>query len=80
MPGATETGFAKESGMDKTDLFDKTASAYSVALDGYNAMMAGKMDVISGLTGGQKMMMAALPFMPKKAKLKQIRKMQEVKA
>ena len=79
MPGATETEFGRISGMDKTEMFEKTASAYSVALDGYNGMMKGKLDVISGLTFPQKIMMAAIPFSPKKMILKQIRKMQEVK-
>lgn len=79
MPGATETEFARVSGMDKTDLFSKTVSARSVAEDGYNGMIKGKMDVVSGLTGSQKIMMSMIPFMPKKALLKNIRKMQEVK-
>lgn len=78
MPGATETEFARVSGMDKTDLFSKTVTARSVALDGYNGMVDGKLDVVSGLTFPQKMMMGAIPFTPKKMLLKQIRKMQEV--
>ena len=60
-------------------MFQKTATAYSVALDGYNGMLKGKIDVISGLTTGQKIMMASLPFMPKKMILKQVRQMQEIK-
>jgi hypothetical protein len=64
--------------MDKTVLFKKTATARSVAEDGYSAMLKGKIDVVSGLTGAQKMMMAMIPFIPKKVLLKQIRKMQEV--
>jgi len=78
MPGATETEFAKVSGMDKTNLFEKTAGARSVAEDGYRGMIKGKLDVISGLTFTQKMMFGMLPFLPKKMKLKTIRKMQEV--
>lgn len=78
MPGATETEFAKTSGMDKTNLFEKTVTARSVAEDGYNGMLAGKLDVVSGLTFGQKMMMGAIPFTPKKMLLKQIKQMQEV--
>lgn len=78
LPGATETEFARTSGMDKTDLFNKTASARSVAEDGYNGMLAGKLDVISGLTFGQKMMISMVPLTPKKMLLKQIRQMQEV--
>lgn len=78
MPGATESEFAKTSGMDKTDLFKKTATARSVANDGYNGMLKGKLDVVSGLTTSQKMMMAMVPIMPKKALLKQVRQMQDV--
>ena len=79
MPGATETDFAKISGMDKTAMFDKTTSAKSVALDGYNGMLKGKLDVISGLTFSQKIMTAMVPLTPKKVILSQVRKMQEVK-
>ena len=78
MPGATETDFGEVSGMGKTELFKNTASAKSVAEDGYNAMLSGKLDVISGLTFSQKIMMKMIPFMPKKALLKRIRKMQTV--
>ncbi len=79
MPGATETEFASTSGMDKTSLFEKTVSARSVAEDGYFGMLKGKLDVVSGLSTPQKMMMAMIPFTPKKMLLKQVRKMQEVK-
>ncbi|MEM8523822.1 MAG: SDR family oxidoreductase [Bacteroidota bacterium] len=79
MPGATETDFGKVSGMDKTELFENTASARSVAEAGYEGMMEGKLDVLAGLTFGQKVMMKALPITPKKVVLSQVRKMQEVK-
>ena len=78
MPGATETEFGRVSGMDKTELFAKTASAASVAQAGYDAMMAGKLDVIAGLTFSQKMMFSMLPLMPKKKLLKMVRQLQEV--
>lgn len=78
MPGATETEFGATSGMDKTEMFNKTASAYRVAEDGYKGMIKGKLDVISGLTTMQKMMISMLPFMPKKMILKQVRQMQDV--
>jgi len=78
MPGATETEFAQTSGMDKTSLFKNTVSARSVAEDGYNSMIDGKLDEISGLTTAQKMMGAFVPFLPKKLLLKQVRQMQEV--
>lgn len=78
MPGATETEFAKVSGMDKTSLFQNTFSPRVVALDGYNGMLAGKIDVLSGVTFGQKMMLGMLPLLSKKMKLRTIRQMQEV--
>lgn len=79
MPGATESEFAQTSGMDETSLFNKTATARSVAEDGYNGMIKGKLDVFSGLTPSVKVMKVMIPFVPKKMMLKQIRKMQEVK-
>ncbi|MEL7531154.1 MAG: SDR family oxidoreductase, partial [Bacteroidota bacterium] len=78
LPGATETEFAQTSGMDKTDLFKNTFSAQSVAQAGYDGMIAGKLDVLAGLSFMQKMMMASLPLTPKKMLLSQVRKMQEV--
>lgn len=79
LPGATETEFAQEAGLEDTNLFEKTVSARSVAEDGYNAMIAGELDVISGLTFGQRLMFAGIPFSPKKMLLTQVRKMQEKK-
>ncbi|TKG93677.1 SDR family oxidoreductase [Puteibacter caeruleilacunae] len=78
LPGATETEFAKVSGMDKTAGFQKTVSARGVAEDGYNGMLNGKMDVISGLTSMQKMMLSMIPLTPKKVIIKQMRKFNEV--
>jgi short-subunit dehydrogenase len=79
MPGATSTGFGKISGMDKTVLFNKTASADTVAKDGYEAMLKGKLNVISGITFSQRLLFVLLPIIPKKLLLHFIRKMQETK-
>ena len=79
MPGATKTNFGAVSGMDKTALFKKTVSAKSVAEDGYNAMISGELDRISGLSFSQKISMKLLPFISKKNILKQVRKLQETK-
>jgi len=79
LPGATETEFGRVSGMDKTSMFQKTASARTVADDGYNGMLKGKLDVITGVTFAQRIMFAMVPFVPKKMLLKQVRQMQEVK-
>jgi len=78
MPGATDTDFGKVSGMDKTKLFDAPISAKHVAQEGYDAMLSGEIDIISGLTFSQKLLMKVMPFMPKKMVLKQIREMQEI--
>lgn len=78
LPGATETEFGKISGMDKTSMFQSTASARKVAAEGYKAMMNGELNKISGLTFGQKLMMAFVSVTPTKMILKQVRKMQEV--
>jgi short-subunit dehydrogenase len=78
MPGATLTEFGKVSGMDKTSLFKKTASARSVAEDGYKGMIRGKLNVISGTTWAQKLMFKMLPFIERKTVLKIVRQMQEV--
>jgi short-subunit dehydrogenase len=80
LPGATETEFAGTSGMDQTSLFNNTFSARSVAEDGYNAMLAGKLEVVAGVTFAQRMMMAVIPITPKKMLLRQVRQMQEVAA
>lgn len=78
MPGATETEFAKTADMEQTDLFEKAVSARSVAEDGYAGMLDGKLNVVSGLTFSQNLMIGMLPFTPLKVQLKQVRKMQEV--
>lgn len=79
LPGATETGFAKTSGVDKTAIYSNPASARSVAEDGYNAMINGKLDVISVSSRSQKMQLSLVPFFPKKMLLKQTRQLQEQK-
>lgn len=80
-PGTTETGFAKAADLDKTPLFSaqKPASAEMVAKQGYDAMLSGKLDVVAGLSVSQRLMMAAVPFTPKKMLLRQIRTMQSVR-
>ncbi|MEM7697164.1 MAG: SDR family oxidoreductase [Verrucomicrobiota bacterium] len=78
LPGATATEFGDRSGMNKTALFDKAATAESVALDGYEAMLRGDLEVVTGLTFSQKLMMLGSRFTPKSVLLSQIRKMQAV--
>lgn len=78
MPGATETEFARVADMDKTALFSRMASAREVAQAGYEGMLAGRLDVIAGVSLVQKVMLSMAPMTPKKVLLKQIRQMQEV--
>lgn len=51
LPGPTETGFGAHSGMEKTAIYDKTASPNEVAKDGYEAMLKGELEIISGVSG-----------------------------
>ena len=59
-----------------TDLAFSNAQRQAVP----GAMLAGKLDVIAGVTFALSLMSAAVPFMPKKMLLRQIREMQEVAA
>jgi len=79
LPGATQTGFAKISGVDKTAIFSNPASARSVAEDGYNAMIKGKLDIVSVSSRSQKIQLSLVPLFPKKMILKTTRQMQEEK-
>jgi short-subunit dehydrogenase len=77
LPGATETEFANTAGFDKNGMFKNAFGARGVAEDGYNGMLKGKLDVISGVSFSQKLMLPMSKLAPKKMVLKQIRKMQE---
>ena len=78
LPGATESEFASTSDMDKTALFQSTASDDDVARDGYAAMMAGKLNVVSGVPTSRRIMYAMAPLLPKRALMRGVRKAQEV--
>ena len=79
MPGATETEFGKISGMDKTKMFKKTANARIVVEAAYNGMLKGALNVKAGLTFSLTLMISLIPLLQKKALLKIVKKMQEVK-
>jgi hypothetical protein len=49
-----------------------------VAQGGYDAMLKGKLDVVSGVSFSQRLMLTLVPITPKKVLLKQIRKLQEI--
>ncbi|MGY3053577.1 short-subunit dehydrogenase [Pedobacter sp. UYEF25] len=77
MPGATESNFGERSGMDKTVMFSKTATAKRVAEQGYNGMLLGKLNVLAGLGFGQRFAMHMVKFVPKKIILSMVRKLQQ---
>ena len=66
MPGATLTEFGIVADTEDTILFKQSFSAESVAIDGYNGMLKGKMNVISALTFSQKIGMFLMKFAPRK--------------
>ena len=65
-PGAMTTGFAEKGGLTGTKMFRHTVDPMPVARDGYEGMMAGKMNVLSGLPGYQKPLMKLAPILPRK--------------
>ena len=69
MPGAMCTGFANAGGLADTKLFANAVDPFKVAQDGYNGMLKGKLNVISGLPGWQTPMMKLAPLFPKKTML-----------
>lgn len=78
MPWATETEFAQVSGADDTALFAKPFAVSGVAQDGYDAMISGQLDVLTGLSWVQKLMMYLLPLLPKKLVMSQVYTMQKI--
>lgn len=80
LPGATTSEFGAISGMDKTQLFQgKLASARSVAVTGYNAMLCGRLEVIAGVAWPQKFMLLLAKFLPKQLVMSQVRQMQQTR-
>ena len=69
MPGAMQTGFANTGGLSDTKLFSNAVSPDAVVKAGYEAMLKGKLNVIAGLPGWQKLFMTLAPLAPKKMML-----------
>ncbi|MEO1135416.1 MAG: SDR family oxidoreductase [Pseudomonadota bacterium] len=78
LPGATESEFASTSGMEQTALFQKTASARSVAKAGYKAMLRGKLNVVAGVPFSRRIVYMLVPLLPKRMLMREVRKTQEV--
>lgn len=60
--------------MNKTPIYKKPASAKEVAKEGYKAMEEGKIEVIAGLPWEQRVELAFIPFIPKKAIIQRMKK------
>ena len=69
MPGAMNTGFAKAGGLTDTKAFANTVAPDAVALDGYNGMMKGELNVVSGLPAYQRPFVSMTAMFPKKTML-----------
>ncbi|MTB53522.1 SDR family oxidoreductase [Lewinella sp. W8] len=74
-PGAVKTEFGEVADMDDTDMFENARSPRYTAERGYEAMEAGKLEVITE-TGLKVMIKGAIPFIPKRVGLNMIKKMQ----
>ena len=76
-PGATETGFGEDSGMDKLEMFSSQAmSAAAVAKAGYDGYRKNKDVVIPGWKN--RLMVTGIGFLPRFATRKIIGKMQGI--
>ena len=69
MPGAMKTNFAKRGGLEATKLFENAVEPMKVAEEGYNGMLKGELNVVSGLICWQKPMMSLAPMFPDKMML-----------
>ncbi|OJJ23904.1 short-chain dehydrogenase [marine bacterium AO1-C] len=78
LPGATKTAFGASSGMEKTSIYKNPSEPSEVAKDGYEAMLAGKLEIFSGVPWSQRLELSVAPLMPKKMLVERIRKSQQV--
>lgn len=77
-PGPVRTEFEKAAGMEGSGLFEKSATAISTAVKGYNGMENGKLIIITDNTLNFAINWL-LPFVPRKTVLRLVEKMQKVK-
>lgn len=77
-PGAVKTGFVAAGDLDGVEIFDKAASASSVAEHGYKAMLAGKLVTINEM-GLNFQLNWIIPLLPRKLVLKLSRSFMEKK-
>jgi len=75
-PGPVKTGFVERGNLEGVEVFDKAASAESVAACGYTAMQKGKLVVINE-RGLSFLLNWVTPFMPRRLVLKVSRQAME---
>ena len=78
LPGATATEFEEKADMQQTHLFDNAVPAAGVASAGYEAMMNGRLNVISGLPWYLRLATKFFSLLPTRLIMRQIRKRQEL--
>jgi len=66
MPGPMQTGFADTADLQGTKLFATAVKPDKTAKDGYEAMLRGEVNIVSGMPGWQKAFVAMTPMMPTK--------------
>lgn len=74
-PGPTITEFAKVADMQEVKMFKKGATAYQVALKGYNAMLKGKREIITDFKF-KFLIKVIMPISPNSILLKIVKKLQ----
>ncbi len=74
-PGAVETNFAATAGLSDTKLFEDAASPETTAAQGYTAMEAGRLEVITEV-GLSLAIKGLVPFIPERLVMRAIKKMQ----
>ncbi len=74
-PGAVNTGFAENAGMHDSKLFANAATPETTAAQGYTAMEAGRLEVITEV-GLNLAIKGLIPFIPDRLVMKAIKKIQ----
>lgn len=77
LPGATDTKFASNANLEKSNLFSNPASVYKVALDAYNGLQKGKLEIYSGVPLKDRISFKFLSIAPHKIVLNQVSKLHE---
>ncbi|CAH1000412.1 putative oxidoreductase [Neolewinella maritima] len=74
-PGAVDTGFADTAGLSDSKLFESAATPQATAAQGYTAMEAGRLEVITEI-GLAVAIKGFIPFVPERLAMAAIKKIQ----